>query len=71
MDITYVLEIVGNDKYKKDKWNGKLNKKKVQKKIPNYLNAYFDVTKWWKEIGSKSFPHLALAAALILGKPGK
>lgn len=71
MDITFVLEIVGNEKYKKDKWYGKLNKKKFQKKIPNYLNAYFDVTKWWKDIGAKSFPHLALAAALVLGKPGK
>lgn len=33
------------------------------------VGSLFDVLKWWKEEGQRSFPKMVLAAMTFLGKP--
>ena len=36
---------------------------------PVYCAKFFDVLKWFRELGSQRFPRIATAAAFVLAKP--
>lgn len=46
-----------------------LDKTKVDGLNVYYICKHMDVMKWWREVGSSRFPHLSLAALILLGKP--
>ena len=62
-----LLDEYGTEKYKAMKKANKIQDTKF--KVPTYVKPFFDVLKWWKKDGMQKFPHLAVAAFIILGKP--
>ena len=68
MDMATVLAQVGTKKYHKTKDKQDL-KIELENKLPKSFKDLFNVLHWWTQIGSNTFPHLHIAATLILGKP--
>ena len=68
MDMATVLAQVGTKKYHKIKDKQDL-KIELENKLPKSFKDLFNVLHWWTQIGSNTFPHLHIAATLILGKP--
>jgi hypothetical protein len=64
------LDLFGNKDYFDEKRKETLRREKILKyRDPLYVSGLFDVLKWWAEVGVSSFPELATAAAVLLGKP--
>ncbi|MCU0338120.1 MAG: hypothetical protein MUF12_09730, partial [Sediminibacterium sp.] len=61
----------GNQKYKSDSFNGKVQRELIGDDIKDayYTYKYFDILEWWKNFGYKQWPELATAAAILIGKP--
>jgi hypothetical protein len=64
---TELLQKFGTDKYKKLLKEKKLLEQKLNVN-PRYTRSLFDVISWWRDMGSKLFPHLAVAAFIVLAK---
>jgi hAT family C-terminal dimerisation region len=43
--------------------------KKIKDRDIMYVRERFDVSEWWRQIGSIKFPKLAISALIVLGKP--
>jgi hypothetical protein len=69
INIVAWLDEYGNNLYKEMKKKGKtLESIRVKHKDALYIAQYFEATTWWW-VHEKTYPELALAACIVLGKP--
>ena len=70
MNMTLVLEQYGNEIYRNEMECNLIHRSKIAKyRDAAYVAKYFDLLKWWKQEGSRSFVEVSCAALVMLGKP--
>ena len=68
MSMTKYLDEKGNELYKTMLEKNQIDHVRIQKWDALYISKFFDVVQWWKD-HEGTYPELAVAATITLGKP--